>query len=204
MRLIKDIVMQDPKESIGNWNNRDAWDVIGTRKLSTVKSDEICAKFNFAQNILMLYPIKLNWYNSRSLCRRFGGQLHIDDSEKSVLQRSFSLVEKGEKNNPNRCIRVWLGASDVEEEGIWRHSETNEVIDLSAFWGLGQPNGVRIQNCAGIWELVRRYVIPTKPLTCLTFLIPPDLLVINKFFVLRQDYFHDSALDWLSNTSADK
>ena len=60
----------------------------------------------------------------------------------------------GEENFPDRCKRVWLGATDLEEEGIWRDSETDEVLDLSSLWNAGQPTGVRIQNCAGIWELV--------------------------------------------------
>ena len=37
---------------------------------------------------------------------------------------------------------------------MWRHSETGAVVDLASFWVAGQPNGVRVQNCAGIWELV--------------------------------------------------
>ena len=63
----------------------------------------------------------------------------------------------GEKLFPERCARVWLGATDLEEEGVWRDAETNEVLDLNRFWNAGQPNGVRIQNCAGIWEMVRAF-----------------------------------------------
>ena len=107
----------------------------------------------------MLMPPLLNWFKARDLCRRFNGRLHIDNSAKSVRTRSFPLVEKGETFRPQRCRRVWLGASDLEEEGVWRDSETNEVLDLRAFWGPGQPNGVRVQNCAGIWELVILLII---------------------------------------------
>ena len=102
----------------------------------------------------MLMPTLLNWFKARDLCRRFSGRLHIDDSAESVRTRSFPLVEKGETLRPQRCWRVWLGATDLEEEGVWRDSETNEVLDIGSFWGPGQPNGVRVQNCAGIWELV--------------------------------------------------
>ena len=47
-----------------------------------------------------------------------------------------------------RCARVWLGANDLQEEvghppstrpqGVWRDSETDEVLDLAKFWGPGQ------------------------------------------------------------------
>ena len=71
------------------------------------------------------------------------------------------MVEAGELVRPLRCRRVWLGAEDNDEEGIWRDSESGEVLDLSQFWVPGTPNGVRIQNCAGIWELdgsgIQRY-----------------------------------------------
>lgn len=69
------------------------------------------------------------------------------------------MVEAGELMRPERCHRVWLGASDVEEEGVWRDSETGDILDIEEFWGPGQPNGVRVQNCAGIWELVSKRLI---------------------------------------------
>ena len=93
----------------------------------------------------------------------------MDVTEEGVM-KSFAMVEAGELARPERCKRVWLGSTDLEREvassllatihpiipqGVWRDSETNEVLDISAFWGPGQPNGVRIQNCAGIWETVR-------------------------------------------------
>lgn len=114
----------------------------------------ICSRDGSAEGIVMLFPSRLDWYDSGNLCRRFGGRLHIDSSPESVRTRSFPLVEYGEMLRPTRCARVWIGASDVEEEGVWRDSETSEVLDLSQLWGPGQPNGVRVQNCAGIWELV--------------------------------------------------
>ena len=63
------------------------------------------------------------------------------------------MVEAGELLRPPRCSRVWLGANDILEEGTWRDSESGEVLDIARYWSPGQPNGVRIQNCAGIWEL---------------------------------------------------
>ena len=90
---------------------------------------------------------------------RFGGRLHIDSTKDSVASRSFAMVAHGENIRPERCKRPWLGATDIEEEGVWRDSETNEILDLSEYWSPGQPNGVRIQNCAGIWELVRQIVV---------------------------------------------
>ena len=99
----------------------------------------------------MIFPPRMSWWAGSNLCRRFGGRLHIDDSASSV-EKTYAMVEAGELLRSQRCSRVWLGASDSLEEGSWRDSETGEVLDISRFWVPGQPNGVRIQNCAGIWE----------------------------------------------------
>ena len=114
---------------------------------------------------MMLMPSQVSWPDAREACRRFGGRLHIDRSEESVRTRTFPLIAKGEREFPDRCIRVWLGASDIKEEGVWRDSETDETLDISKFWVDGQPNGVRIQNCAGIWELVSKNKQDLKLLT---------------------------------------
>ena len=103
----------------------------------------------------MIMPSNGNWYHGRELCRRFGGRLHIDPDLESAQNRTIPMVEAGERLRPPRCVRVWLGASDTEQEGEWRDSETGEIIDIASLWTPGQPNGVRVQNCASIWEFVR-------------------------------------------------
>lgn len=144
---------------IASWDDANIWETAGEVSKLSLEKKEICSRTGSSEGIIMLMPPLLNWFKARDLCRRFNGRLHIDNSAKSVRTRSFPLVEKGETFRPQRCRRVWLGASDLEEEGVWRDSETNEVLDLRAFWGPGQPNGVRVQNCAGIWELVILLII---------------------------------------------
>ena len=140
-----------------------------------MSKNNICSSGGSKEGVLMLMPPKLSWHGGNELCRRyasalitelqsflnillmpcrFGGRLHIDLSAESVITRSSPVVAHGEILRPSRCARVWLGATDRREEGVWRDSETDEILDIKPFWGPGQPNGVRIQNCAGIWELV--------------------------------------------------
>ena len=138
---------------IATWKDQSIWKGSSDEVKKVKRSkEEICGVSS--QDILMLMPSEVSWPEAREACRRFGGRLHIDRSEESVGTRTFPLIAKGEREFPDRCVRVWLGASDVKEEGVWRDSETDEVIDISQFWVDGQPNGVRVQNCAGIWELV--------------------------------------------------
>ena len=46
---------------------------------------------------------------------RFQGQLQTDLSVEDVLVTA-AMVEAGEGARLDRCERVWLGASDLEEE----------------------------------------------------------------------------------------
>ena len=148
--------LKDLEGDIASWSDQSIWKGSSNEvKKSSMSKEEICSSGGASQDILMLMPSEVSWPEAREACRRFGGRLHIDRSEESVRTRTFPLITKGEREFPGRCTRVWLGASDIQEEGVWRDSETDEVLDISKFWVDGQPNGVRVQNCAGIWELVR-------------------------------------------------
>ncbi|KAJ8307680.1 hypothetical protein KUTeg_014761 [Tegillarca granosa] len=53
---------------------------------------------------------------------------------------------------------IWLDGNDIKQEGKWIWSYNNEPINL-AFWGPGEPNGKRSENClmilkygADIWK----------------------------------------------------
>ena len=73
-------------------------------------------------------PSEVQWQMAADACQRYGGRLHIDTSAESVKQRTVPLIEKGETLSPDRCARVWLGASDIEEEGVWKHSD-GEILE---------------------------------------------------------------------------
>ena len=150
--------LKDLEGDIARWSDQSIWKGSSNEvKKFSLNKEEICNTGGATQDILMLMPSRVSWPDAREACRRFGGRLHIDRSEESVRTRTFPLIAKGEREFPDRCIRVWLGASDIKEEGVWRDSENDKVLDISKFWVDGQPNGVRVQNCAGIWELVSSY-----------------------------------------------
>ena len=46
---------------------------------------------------------------------RFGGRLQLDRSVEDV-KTTFAMISAGEVVRPSRCERVWLGASDLQEE----------------------------------------------------------------------------------------
>lgn len=147
---------------IASWDQKEIWEPVGNVTSTMIDRREICSRVGSLEGILMIMPSNGNWYHGRELCSRFGGRLHIDNSLKSAQNRTVAMVEDGERIRPARCVRVWLGASDTEQEGEWRDSETGEILDIAAFWTPGQPNGARVQNCASIWEFVRFSLGMTK------------------------------------------
>lgn len=131
------------------------WETSGNvTMIEKMDKHKICSGEGSDEGTLMLMPSQLDWFHSRDLCRKFGGRLHVDKSLSSAKNRTIAMVERGETLRPDRCVRVWLGATDLEEEGIWKDSENNEILDVSEYWTTGQPNGVRVQNCLGVWEFV--------------------------------------------------
>ena len=93
-------------------------------------------------------PSEVQWQMAADACQRYGGRLHIDTSAESVKQRTVPLIEKGETLSPDRCARVWLGASDIEEEGVWRHPD-GDILDLSKFWSRDNQMGSEFKIVQG-------------------------------------------------------
>ena len=135
-------------------------------RLSLHRKEDVCSPSLPLAARRMLLPARLSWEGGRNLCRRcpttvtvletssrFGGRLQLDRSVEDV-RTTFAMISAGEILRPSRCERVWLGASDLQEEvgemvhgeeggatfsqGVWRDSETEEVVDMSRFWGPGQ------------------------------------------------------------------
>ena len=73
--------MYDFKKLTGElayWEEKDIWETVGNITEITMDIKEICSRSGSEKGILMLLPSHLDWYESRDLCRRFGGRLHVD------------------------------------------------------------------------------------------------------------------------------
>ena len=45
------------------------------------------------------------------------------------------------------CGHYWVPYTDIQEEGVWRNSYTNQPMNITD-WGGKEPNGKRTENCA--------------------------------------------------------
>ena len=132
---------------------KSLWKSYGNVTIVKLEKDEVCFSKSKDYSIIMQFPLSISWHKSSKFCKRLGGRLNYATVEK-WFNKTMEIINYGENMFPNRCQRTWMGASDEQEEGIWRDSESGEIVNLSKFWYVGQPNGLRRQNCAGIWENV--------------------------------------------------
>lgn len=86
----------------------------------------------YGQNRYALIRLAKNWHEARDLCAALGGHLVTvaDADENAFIQR---LIPPGEG--------CWLGATDEEEEGVWRWVDGSPVV--YADWQRGEPNNGR-------------------------------------------------------------
>lgn len=82
-----------------------------------------------------------NWQNALDHCKSMGGTLAVPADE---TEQSF-FVSKAFELSPEDW---WIGANDIQQEGIWSDPDGNVLTYLP--WATGQPNGGKNQNCAVI------------------------------------------------------
>eukprot|EP00117_Sycon_ciliatum_P046415 scpid60699/ scgid33248/ Sushi, nidogen and EGF-like domain-containing protein 1; Insulin-responsive sequence DNA-binding protein 1 len=78
-----------------------------------------------------------NWYTAKETCASLGGVLAVprNASEQDILRRLTGHT----RSSYYRYMYVWLGASDLEEMGIWRRVADNVTLDYIS-WARSQPN----------------------------------------------------------------
>lgn len=95
--------------------------------VETVSSEVV----EFNGHYYQVYDTPVTWDEAKAHCESLGGHLATitSDEENSFIK---NLISSGTKN------AYWLGASDVEEEGVWKWI-TGEPFEFTD-WGSGEPN----------------------------------------------------------------
>ena len=84
------------------------------------------------------------WQEGQVLCRSWGGDLAHHgmrswDSRKTIAE-ALSAV-----------YFYWIGASDLETEGIWKWTNGQNVANEQLLWASGQPTNGTNRHCAGLY-----------------------------------------------------
>ncbi|XP_073686259.1 C-type mannose receptor 2-like [Garra rufa] len=80
---------------------------------------------------------KKNWTESRRYCLERGADLIIINNRE---EQEFIKKNSGGAG-------VWIGLTDIDVEGRWTWGDGNTLTSGFSFWGIGEPNGQRGENC---------------------------------------------------------
>nr|XP_055063084.1 CD209 antigen-like protein C [Misgurnus anguillicaudatus] len=78
------------------------------------------------------------WNDSRRYCRERGADLIIINN---TAEQDFVQKMSGTEY-------IWIGLSNSNEESRWKWVDNSTLISGFRFWGSGEPNGDRRENCA--------------------------------------------------------
>nr|XP_055064547.1 CD209 antigen-like protein E [Misgurnus anguillicaudatus] len=107
----------------------------GQRKDLTFKGVVLTDGWIYYQSSLyFISSEKKNWTESRRYCRERGADLIIiNNKEEQDFVKNAGIQQ------------IWIGLSDSDEEGRWKWVDGSTLS--SSFWGPGEPNGGRRENC---------------------------------------------------------
>lgn len=91
------------------------------------------------------------WEQANAWCHAIGTDLVEVNSE---AEQDFldEILKKVEHNNKHY---IYLGASDLQEEGNWKWTKSDNNLTLS-FWHTNEPNGGRRENCLHMYRVHNR------------------------------------------------
>lgn len=100
--------------------------------------EDVCLK----KEQFYIFPEARTFEESRKMCHIIGSEMYGPVTQKRNLEINSTLWEE------NICEKelLWIGVTDLQEEGVWRRLRDNQVV-TDIFWGPGQPDETRVENC---------------------------------------------------------
>lgn len=75
---------------------------------------------------------RMRWPDARDRCNILGGNL--------LEPKTQDEYEEARQLRAEARTWIWLGGSDHVTEGTWKWSSDGSPVDLTRFWGPGQPS----------------------------------------------------------------
>ncbi|CAL4067806.1 unnamed protein product, partial [Meganyctiphanes norvegica] len=102
----------------------------------------------------VIFPEEYKIEDIRTFCSRVGGHIYLPQSQEKSQELYKTALNFSALSSNNYLI--WLGATDEENEGVWKKFDSDEVI--TTFFPSGHRSGGKTQNCiymhktSGNWE----------------------------------------------------
>ncbi|KAL4226715.1 hypothetical protein ACF0H5_014695 [Mactra antiquata] len=101
------------------------------------------------ENSCYLHPsTQATWHWAVDACSKMGARLAEVNSE-----AENEILVKINKEARDGTDRVWLGASDLENDGVWKWQTSKQPITFQK-WNKGEPNGRMVENCLHFYKVL--------------------------------------------------
>ncbi|XP_076330787.1 C-type mannose receptor 2-like [Tachypleus tridentatus] len=87
------------------------------------------------------------YVQAKQKCERNGGQLAL--LRNITVWRTLKAMAEAPKVRNSSFTNIWVGLTDVREEGIWVHANGDPVdsVEMENMWYENEPNGGTVENC---------------------------------------------------------
>lgn len=108
--------------------------------------NSLCYYFPFSDDI----P-RRSWDEGREYCRNLGADLVVINSKEKQLAITNLLTNTRDPSRHYVQSGFWIGARDVEEEGVWRWLDGTRLTE--GYWSPGEPNNQGNEDCAAVYPI---------------------------------------------------
>ena len=137
-------------ESIGDIFSTDTSEIeLINAGIEEVSLSEICRK----DKDIVLFSESRMFFDSVDMCTVIGSSVYVPETEEENDEFLHSIKNLNLCSNSNY---VWIGITDIEEEGVWRKVSDNHIVN-NTFFSQSVLDASREENCAilkiikGMW-----------------------------------------------------
>ncbi|KAH9512501.1 hypothetical protein Btru_038635 [Bulinus truncatus] len=94
----------------------------------------------YGNSCFCLYREQMSWYAAKEFCLSKGYGVHLAEIYCPEVNNFLMPILQASLTN----LGIWLGASDLAQEGVWRWNYTGKQVEKfePSQWGPGQPSSV--------------------------------------------------------------
>ncbi|XP_033762947.1 perlucin-like [Pecten maximus] len=126
-----------PQNSSSVWS-RMVWQGSNISTPHTLGNDVGCPLgwHRFEASCFLFADVSMNWAESVTYCQKWDARLaEVDNEPKATFLREIAVSR-------SELVGLWLGGSDIVEEGTWVWTTSGSSISIYNDWRVGEPNGI--------------------------------------------------------------